>query len=68
MNQILAPCSGEFCVFNPLRPSDTSPKSDWGSSDLGEAGWGQEVAMTTDGTTSTPKRLGGLNLLSFETR
>src|SRR6187397_716182 len=28
--------------FDPLRPAlrDTSPKSDWGSSDLGEAGWG----------------------------
>ncbi len=42
VNQILAPCVGEFC-FNPLRrPSDTSPKSDEPQSYLGEGKVGVE--------------------------
>ncbi|MDL1910702.1 nitroreductase family deazaflavin-dependent oxidoreductase [Chloroflexi bacterium CFX6] len=47
-------------VLTPLRPAkrDTSPKSGWSSSDLGEAGWGSGGNM--DVSKFTPKQLNTL--------
>ena len=64
VKKILAPCVGEFC-FNPLRPSDTSPKirrtpvGFWGRQ-VGR----KEIAMTED-SANTHQRLGGFAIASL---
>jgi hypothetical protein len=57
VNQILAPCSGEFCFLNT---KDTKSTKENLCVLRALSGENKEVAMTTDGTTVTQKRLGGV--------
>ena len=52
------PVVGES-FFNPSA-AEAAPPPFSAFSKMGEAGWGQEAAMTEDSTTFTPERLGGL--------